>query len=61
MKKILISAFTPFYKSVNNYSKEDLARIFNKYGEAKFGNNIAKKIVEYRNETKLPNTTTSNL
>lgn len=37
------------YEVVNNYSKEDLARIFYKYGEDKFSNNIAKKIVEYRN------------
>ena len=36
------------YEVVNNYSKEDLARIFFKYGEDKFSNNIAKKIVEYR-------------
>lgn len=39
------------YEVVNNYSKEDLVRIFYKYGEDKFSNNIAKKIVEYR-ETK---------
>ena len=36
------------YEVVNNYSKEDLARIFFKYGEDKFSNNIAKKICEYR-------------
>lgn len=36
------------YEVVNNYSKEDLSRIFYKYGEDKFSNNIAKKIVEYR-------------
>ncbi len=36
------------YEVVNNYSKEDLAKIFYKYGEDKFSNNIAKKIVEYR-------------
>ena len=36
------------YEVVNQYSKEDLARIFYKYGEDKFSNNIAKKIVEYR-------------
>ena len=36
------------YEVVNNYSKEDLANIFYKYGEDKFSNNIAKKIVEYR-------------
>ena len=36
------------YEVVNNYSKEELSRIFFKYGEDKFSNNIAKKIVEYR-------------
>ena len=36
------------YDVVNKYSKEDLARIFYKYGEDRFSNNIAKKIVEYR-------------
>ena len=36
------------YEVVNNYSKEELSRIFTKYGEDKFANNIAKKIVEYR-------------
>ena len=36
------------YEVVNNYSKEELAKIFTKYGEDKFANNIAKKIVEYR-------------
>ena len=36
------------YEIVNNYSKEELSRIFYKYGEDKFSNNIAKKIVEYR-------------
>ena len=36
------------YEVVNNYSKEELSRIFYKYGEDKFSNNIAKKIVEYR-------------
>ena len=36
------------YEVVNEYSKEDLARIFIKYGEDKFANNIARKIVEYR-------------
>ncbi len=37
------------YEVVNNYSKEQLSNIFYKYGEDKFSNNIAKKIVEYRN------------
>ena len=36
------------YDVVNTYSKEELSRIFYKYGEDKFGSNIAKKIVEYR-------------
>ena len=36
------------YEVVNNYSKEKLSKIFYKYGEDKFANNIAKKIVEYR-------------
>lgn len=36
------------YEVVNNYSKEDLTRIFLKYGEDKFSSNIAKKIVEAR-------------
>ena len=36
------------YEVVNNYSKEELSKIFYKYGEDKFSNNIAKKIVEYR-------------
>ena len=36
------------YEVVNNYTKEQLANIFYKYGEDKFSNNIAKKIVEYR-------------
>ena len=36
------------YEVVNTYTKEQLANIFYKYGEDKFSNNIAKKIVEYR-------------
>jgi 16S rRNA (cytosine1402-N4)-methyltransferase len=44
------------YDVVNKYSKEDLSRIFTQYGEDKFANNIAKKIVEYR-ETKPIETT----
>ena len=44
------------YEVVNNYSKEELSKIFYKYGEDKFANNIAKKIVEYR-ETKPIETT----
>ena len=44
------------YDVVNNYSKEELARIFLKYGEDKFSNNIAKKIVEYRENKKIETT-----
>ena len=36
------------YDVVNYYSKEKLADIFFRYGEDKFSNNIAKKIVEAR-------------
>jgi len=36
------------YDVVNNYSKEELSRIFTIYGEDRFASNIAKKIVEYR-------------
>ena len=44
------------YDVVNNYSKEELARIFLKYGEDKFSNNIAKKIVEYRSNKPIETT-----
>ncbi len=44
------------YEVVNNYSKEQLANIFYKYGEDKFSNNIAKKIVEYRETKKIETT-----
>lgn len=44
------------YEIVNNYSKEELARIFFKYGEDKFSNNIAKKIVEYRQNKDIETT-----
>ena len=44
------------YEVVNDYSKEELAKIFHKYGEAKFANNIAKKIVEYRSEKPIETT-----
>ena len=36
------------YEVVNEYTKEQLTRIFTLYGEDKFASNIAKKIVEYR-------------
>ncbi len=44
------------YDVVNNYSKEELSRIFLKYGEDKFSNNIAKKIVEYRSTKPIETT-----
>ena len=44
------------YEVVNNYSKEQLANIFYKYGEDKFSNNIAKKIEEYRKNKKIETT-----
>ena len=44
------------YEVVNNYSKEELVRIFTKYGEDRFANNIAKKIVEYRMTKKIETT-----
>lgn len=36
------------YDVVNDYSQKDLTKIFFEYGEEKFANLIAKKIVEYR-------------
>ena len=44
------------YEVVNNYSKEKLSKIFYKYGEDKFANNIAKKIVEYRESKPIETT-----
>ncbi len=44
------------YTVVNTYSKEELSRIFSLYGESKFSNNIAKKIVEYRQNKKIETT-----
>lgn len=44
------------YEVVNEYSKEELSRIFTKYGEDKFANNIAKKIVEYRKNKPIETT-----
>ena len=43
-------------KVVNNYSEEDLARIFFKYGEEKYAKSIAKRIVEYRKTKKIDTT-----
>ncbi len=44
------------YDVVNNYSEEELARIFFEYGEEKFSKQIARKIVEVR-KNKSINTT----
>ena len=44
------------YELINTYSKSELANIFYKYGESKFANNIAKKIVEYRETKKIETT-----
>ena len=44
------------YEVVNNYTKEQLTDIFFKYGEDKFARNIAKKIVEYREEKPIETT-----
>lgn len=44
------------YTVVNEYSKEKLTEIFYKYGEDKFARNIAKKIVEYREEKNIETT-----
>ncbi len=44
------------YEIVNNYSKEELSNIFYKYGEDKFSRNIAKKIVEYRENKEIEST-----
>ena len=44
------------YEVVNNYPKEKLSKIFYKYGEDKFANNIAKKIVEYRESKPIETT-----
>lgn len=44
------------YDVVNSYSKEELTGIFTEYGESKFARNIAKKIVEYRENKKIETT-----
>lgn len=44
------------YEVVNNYSREQLANIFFKYGEDKFSRNIAKKICEYRENKPIETT-----
>ena len=44
------------YDVVNNYSISELSNIFMKYGESKFSRNIAKKIVEYRENKNIETT-----
>ena len=44
------------YKVVNEYSLNDLTRIFRDYGEDKFAYQIAKKIVNRRQEKKIETT-----
>ena len=44
------------YEVVNEYSEQDLSRIFYKYGEDKFSKSIARKIVEYRKKKPVETT-----
>ena len=44
------------YDVVNSYSKEELTKIFNDYGESKFSRNIANKIIEYRKTKNIETT-----
>ena len=44
------------YVVVNEYSEQDLSRIFYKYGEDKFSKSIASKIVEYRKNKPIETT-----
>ena len=44
------------YELVNNYSYEELKNIFYKYGEDKYSPNIAKKIVQYREQKPIETT-----
>lgn len=45
------------YDVVNDYSEEDLVKIFSEYGEERFSKRIAKKIVEQRKIKKIETTT----
>lgn len=45
------------YDVVNNYSKQQLAKIFKEYGEEQFANNIAKNIEEERIISPIETTT----
>ncbi len=44
------------YDVVNDYSEQELVRIFSEYGEERFSKRIAKKIVEQRKVKKLDTT-----
>ena len=44
------------YNVVNDYSEEELVKIFSEYGEERFSKRIAKKIVEYRKQKKIKTT-----
>ena len=41
---------------VNNYSEEELIRIFTEYGEERYSKNIAKNICKYRQEKEITTT-----
>ena len=45
------------YNVVNDYSEDELVKIFSEYGEERFSKRIAKKIVEQRKIKKLETTT----
>ncbi len=45
------------YDVVNNYSEDDLVRIFSQYGEEHFSKRIAKEIVSKRKSKKIETTT----
>lgn len=44
------------YDVVNTYNEKELATIFFKYGEEKYSNSIARKIVDYRKEKAIETT-----
>ena len=44
------------YNVVNDFSEEELVKIFSEYGEERFSKRIAKKIVEYRKQKKIETT-----
>lgn len=44
------------YEVVNDYTYEQLVKIFRDYGEEKYASSVAKKIVKYRENKKIENT-----